>query len=190
MVKIIRYIGRGRVVAVVFDVSTSRNKTLKSKITNHPIESGATITDHIAIAPTTMQVEAIVSDSAFFRLADDPEPLGLGRSDAARTILQDMSDAGEVFDIQTADEVLENVAFVTLSMPKNKALDKAHRFNFTVQQIRTVERSYAILPATSVEVADMAQNDEQKGAQKLTEEEQETVLFQLLEVSKTVVNGL
>lgn len=182
MVKIIRYIGRSKVIAVVFDVSSNRTKTLKNKVTNHPIESGATITDHIAISPTIMQIEAIVSDAAFFRLADDPEPLGIGRSDAARTILQDMSDSGEVFDIQTEDEVFENVAFVTLSMPKDKMLDKAHRFNFTVQQIRRVERSYAVLPATSEEVEDLAATELDAGAQnkQAVQEDESSVLLDLL----------
>ena len=50
---------------IFFDAAESVVRSLPSRVTSHPIETGATISDHIVTDPITISVTAIISDAAF-----------------------------------------------------------------------------------------------------------------------------
>ncbi|EQA35203.1 hypothetical protein LEP1GSC047_1718 [Leptospira inadai serovar Lyme str. 10] len=51
---------------VIFDSTITVSKEVSGKGTNHAIEKGADVTDHINYEPLTMHLTAIISDSNYF----------------------------------------------------------------------------------------------------------------------------
>lgn len=55
----------GKTSAMVLDAMVKEDYTAEAEPTNHPVEDGADITDHVILRPRTLQIEGIVTETPF-----------------------------------------------------------------------------------------------------------------------------
>lgn len=186
-------IQRANGTIIYFDTAETVVKALPSRVTSHPIETGATITDHVVTDPITIAVVALISDAAFQLNQNDPfseevtvtfpdrrpnsneissvvkrVPIA-GRAQKALQELEEIRDAREKFTIETRNEIFENMVFTAFTVPRDANTGQATRISFTAQQIEEVQRRFATVPqAVASDDADKASENAETGRQPTT----------------------
>lgn len=163
---------------IYFDAAESVVKDLPNKVTSHPIEDGSPITDHVISEPRKVSVTGIISDAAFQLQEDDrfSEISGsdagvarrvpvAGRSQQALNELEEIRDNREVFQLETRNEVFEDMVFTGFQVPRDAQTGDAVRVKFTAQQISTVQRKFVNIPAAALDDADKAAENAETGKQ-------------------------
>lgn len=178
---------------IYFDTAESVVKDFPNKVTMHPIEDGSPITDHVVSEPRKITVTGVISDAAFMFQDDDPfttvaGQIGSpdqrrvaipGRANAALQVLEAIRDGRELFQLETRDEVFENMVFTSFSVPRDSRTGDAARVNFTAQQITTVQRRFATVPqAVSAEDADKASENAETGQQATEDARDKSALLE------------
>lgn len=163
---------------IYFDTAETVVKNFPNKVTNHPIEDGSPITDHITSEPKKITVSGIISDASFFFAADDTfskittladgqtrrVPVE-GRAQKALDQLEQIRDNREVFTLQTRNEIFDNMVFTSFSVPRDAQTGDAARVRFTAQQISTVKRRFVTVTAAKPEDADKSSENAETGKQ-------------------------
>lgn len=159
-----KYTGPTMIGDLALDCTVTETHTATSTVTQHPVESGANITDHIRPDPVKLAITGIVSDtpigarevqkalnvggvSVQIRQQDTPtSPVGFGR--AAWSKLEEIRNAAKPVTVLTRDKKYESMAMVLLSIPKEAKNGGALYFTAQFEQVRIVfNRSTRIVVA-------------------------------------------
>lgn len=97
------------------------------EITDHPVEGGSTIQDHIVNRPRRVRLRGMVTDTPLGELST-----GQRVADAFAT-LEALYDARELLTVVTGFRVYDNMAIENLSMPR--AREGALRFSVDLKQV-------------------------------------------------------
>lgn len=196
-------IQRANGTIIYFDTAESVVKDFPNKATTHPIEDGSPITDHVVSEPRKITVTAVISDAAFQFNENDPftELSGSadgivrrvpvkGRALAALNALQEIRDAREIFQMETADEVFSDMVFTQFQVPRDASTGDAVRVKFTAQQISTVQRSFVNIPAAQESDADKAAENAETGKQSAEDASDASALLQGSQSLVGIATGL
>lgn len=112
--------------AISIDATIEETHERSTEVTDHPVEGGSFIQDHIINAPRRLTMVCMVTDTPLNR-----EP-GL-HAQAAFNALEELRDARQLFTVVSGFKVYENMAFESLTMPKTR--EGALRFTATMKQI-------------------------------------------------------
>lgn len=112
------------------DVSLSETHTMRSDVTEYPVESGANVSDHIRPLPFELSIEGLVSDIPLTNMGP-LRPSGVRHSQAAFEHIQKMWKAQKTVHIVTSLRTYENMAVLDVSVPR--ARDKTGGLWFTAQ---------------------------------------------------------
>ncbi len=149
---------------LTLDAALSIDEQHQAQVTDHPIETGAVVTDHVILRPTNWKLEGIVTATPV--VAGGPAPF----SDALITI--DGDQAGTIpWDTQryrdAADtlraihaarqpcmlaqdqDVVESLIMETLDIPKDGTTGEALRFTATFKSASFVSSATVALPKAS-----------------------------------------
>lgn len=144
---------RAAIGSVELDASVSEVHTADAEITEHPVEAGANISDHIRQKPDTLTMEGLVSntplpapssDLTFRRTAgsvqfDSRSELEPARAGTAYRDLLSIKESGTLVTVVTALRVYERMAIKNLSVPRDVKTGQAVRFTAQLVQVLTVE---------------------------------------------------
>lgn len=139
--------------SLIIDCLISDNHGHESEVSEYPVESGDTISDHIRNKPVTVEVECIVSNTP---LRSSPQPVpsilrngvsnalaaaaaGVPPADDAYAQLMRIREARKPVSIRTSIKTYENMALKMLSIPRTSATGDCLRFNATFVQIKIVK---------------------------------------------------
>jgi hypothetical protein len=149
-----KYTGPTMIGDLALDCTVTETHTATSTVTEHPVESGAKITDHIRPDPVQLSITGIVSDTpigsrqvqrsiavggASVQVTQQEPPTsttGYGR--AAWAKLDAIRTAAKPVKVVTRDKTYENMALVSLSVPKESKTGGALYFTAQFKQIRIV----------------------------------------------------
>jgi len=149
-----KYTGPTMIGDLALDCTVTETHTATSTVTEHPVESGANITDHIRPEPVQLSITGIVSDTpigsrqvqrsiavggASVQVTQQEPPTsttGYGR--AAWAKLDAIRTAAKPVKVVTRDKTYENMALVSLSVPKESKTGGALYFTAQFKQIRIV----------------------------------------------------
>ena len=149
-----KYTGPTLIGDLALDCTVTETHTATSTVTEHPVESGAKITDHIRPDPVQLSITGIVSDTpigsrqvqrsiavggASVQVTQQEPPTsttGYGR--AAWAKLDAIRTAAKPVKVVTRDKTYENMALVSLSVPKESKTGGALYFTAQFKQIRIV----------------------------------------------------
>lgn len=127
------------------DVAESEEHTFENDVTEHPVESGADITDHVRARAIVVTVEGIVSDTPLEALARRRNELvEIGGetfakpSEEAFARLLEINDSREPITIETSLKTYSDMVLQSLSAPRNAGTGEALRFSATFKQVRLV----------------------------------------------------
>lgn len=153
-----------------------------AEVTEHPVEVGSDITDHIRPKAVEVRIDGFISNTPvqndIVQSAVRASPLGLGVAAADAAInamiggaefvrdgyntLRAILDAGQTVLLNTPYRQYENMAMTDLQIPRDPHIGDALRFTATFRQIITVEG------ATTVTKPALAQGAFDTGTQSTT----------------------
>jgi hypothetical protein len=131
------------------DAELSGEHGFESEVTDHPVEQGADISDHVRPKPVVVTVEGVVSDTPVGPIADrrgDVNENGVlvnsPSQDALAWFLR-LRDERQPVAIETSLRRFDSMILQSLSIPTDARTGKALRFRATFKQVRVVvnERS-------------------------------------------------
>jgi hypothetical protein len=112
---------------VQFDASISETHARECQVTDHPVEEGATISDHIRRTPEKLDVNGIVTNHPLIFLAsvqavspltDDLSPV-TDRAELAYSKLRELMDNGELVTVVTSLWEYSNMAITSMSVTRD-----------------------------------------------------------------------
>lgn len=147
---------RAGIGVIELDATISTSHSFKVQATQHPVERGASITDHLRPEPDVVTLEGIVSDTPVSRsqqtravnaagvqvttTSTSPALFGVpGYAAAAFAKLLAIKDAGALVTLATELRTYTDMAITSLEVPRNASTGDALRFSATFQKIVLVE---------------------------------------------------
>ena len=118
-----------RVGTVTFDNTISEQYFYTSRVTNYPIERGTTISDHIFNLPDRIVLSGYISDTPLNIFAT------FNRSIAAFNQLILLHERREVVSVQTGLKSYDNMAIISLEVPRTVKTGQSLTFNIELQRI-------------------------------------------------------
>ena len=136
---------------VILDVAISETHTLQARATDHPVESGCSVIDHIQPLPDSIQLEGVISNTptAFLGLP----ALGLRQASDAFQQLEELMKNGQPVQIVTSLKTYKNMALENLTIKRSAANSDALCFTCSAKQIRMVESQVISIPKPKVKRA-------------------------------------
>jgi len=158
------FIDRRPVIGTItIDASVQEIHEHGSTITDHPVELGADVSDHIIDEPVRVQMEGVVSDSVRTPL-DVFSPTFTGRNSiAAWQQLLALRDSKIPFALQTSLRNYTNMVIERISATRSLRDSNVLRFTADLRKLVTGATQYA--DALAQEVADLAGQAADLGAQ-------------------------
>jgi hypothetical protein len=114
---------------VTFDTMLTEEHRFTSRITSYPVERGTIISDHILNLPNTIVLSGYVTDTPLTLFAP------FNRSIDAFNRLIQMHEQREVIEVVTGLRVYQNMAIVSMDVPRNMKTGQTLTFNIELQQI-------------------------------------------------------
>lgn len=133
------------------DAAVSEGATFGAQVSDHPVEVGSNIVDHIRPLPVEVRLDGVVTDTpvsavqmrraaALLNVGTDDAPSALpGRADAALAFLIELRTFPRLVTVVTSRRVYENMALTSLVVPTDRATGEALRFSAAFRQVVTVE---------------------------------------------------
>ena len=138
-------------------VGESHQRT--STITDHAIESGAKVSDHIIRDPERITLTGFVTDAPARFFFSQP-----GATQRAFDTLDKAWSAGELFTVYTGRKKYENMVIESLDLPRDR--DGSMQFSITMRRVRIVETASVKLPKVKVKAADSTPSAKAAAAKK------------------------
>lgn len=126
------------------DIAEVVEHTYDSEVTEHPVERGADIADHIRERPITLTINGLVSNTPIGAIADrrgdiDARGVLVNRpSDDARAWLEAIRAAREPIQVVTPTKTYELMILERLSFSEDSQTGDAFRFRSSFKQIQIV----------------------------------------------------
>jgi len=134
---IVTQIGTTDLGIVSLDINESEMFTRAKKVTRHPIESGATISDHIQDEPDTLEITGFISQTVIS--LDDWISEPVTRAEDGYNKLLELMDTKKPISIVTPKATYENMAIERISRPRDATIGQGAKFTISMIQIVTVE---------------------------------------------------
>lgn len=151
-------------------VEQVRNQSvaLGARVSSHPVEEGADITDHIRREPRQVTVAGVFSATPL-QTTDDLDAEGTPRLQSARARLEAL--LGQPVAYVAADTLMETCAIIALTLAQGPDTGDAVPFEMTLQEIRRVSSQTVTIPPEAVppEVKAAASSDVDRGTQTGTD---------------------
>lgn len=131
-----------------YDAAISEERSYRSEVTDHPVESGADISDHVHNLPMELTVEGAVSDTPIGEAAAHPSraadpPAFPIMSDMALTRLEKLRDDRKRIVIESDIRTYDSMVLMSLVTPITRDTEGGLRFTATFKKIRIVENRRA-----------------------------------------------
>jgi hypothetical protein len=124
--------------SVVFDVFENESHKATAKVTDHPVESGAQVSDHVMQEPDTLDLVARVSNTPIVRAEErgDGIPDHL-RVDQAYAALMVMKRAGEPVTVATSLRFYQEMVITSVTITRDASTGDALAVSLSLREIRT-----------------------------------------------------
>lgn len=165
---------------VIFDAVTSISPKFPCEATQHPIEEGSSVSDHVILKNTTLDIEGVITEAiTLFSFSLTPT--------SPREAYQNLLRAREnrqVVQVITSIDTFDDMVIVGLSFPRNVSTGQALDINISFEQIDIVTSSFVQeSPVTFADdVADDATETQTLGSQAteaVAASDQDSILLRL-----------
>lgn len=149
---------------IVLDAANFVNPQYNSRATEHPIEEGSSVSDHIILDNTKLDIEGVVTDSAsLFGLFVTPTTT----KEAFQNLLRAREKREVVSVVTEKFGTIEDLAITNFSFPRDNTTGEALDIKISFEQISIVSSSFVQESAVvfSDSIADDATASTNLGAQ-------------------------
>lgn len=161
--------GKTDVISLELDATISESPEYNATPTRSEVESGANVSDHVTLAPETLTIEGMVSNT----------PIGVQQLLAGRQFgnpaqdaflfLKKLYDERLPFDFVGGLKVYKSMVITNFSPSRTSTTGQALRFRMTMQQIKIVESEVVDLTQFSDDTKHTAQKKQDIGSQATEE---------------------
>lgn len=173
----------GILATVTFDVSENETHKSTAKVTDHPVEQGANVADHIQDMPDTLDLVARVSNTPIVSESEavllDPQ-----RAEAAYQTLRTMKKAATTCQVLTTLRSYTNMAITSVSVTRNASTGDVLAVTVSLQEIRTATSETIAAPTPKVARGNKSLDQGKKAtsnAPAAVDEKSKTVLLKFLQ---------
>lgn len=156
----------GTVDVLVFDAVTRESPTFAAVATEHPVEEGADVSDHVRPKPVEVTLEVTLTDYPLSSAGrgingDSKAVVGggigttpfVGRSESALGILQRLKDTGAKVIIESGVRTYTGMVLTSIAAPRDRARYGAVKATLQFRQLLTVASEIVPLAKVSRPVA-------------------------------------
>jgi hypothetical protein len=148
---------KAQVGTVQFDCSVSETHSKEAQITDHPVEEGSTISDHIRRQPESLELNGIVTNHPIIFLASIQAPSPLendlsptpDRAEVAYATLREIMDKGELVTVVTSFWEYENMAITSMSVTRDAQNGNVLNCNLGLREIIIAKTETVAAPEPS-----------------------------------------
>lgn len=119
------------------DVSVTEQHQMQVDVTEHPVESGASLVDHVRPKPEVLTLRGLVTNTPNNVDPDNPDPTNAERAGRALAQLRELKDSGTSLTVVTALRTYENMVLASVDIPRDASSGQALLFDATLREIRT-----------------------------------------------------
>lgn len=143
-----------KIGAVILDASLSETHTKEVQVTDHPVEEGSNIADHLRQLPESVEINGMVSNTPLVILAslfaDSPVEGDLtspsDRVDVALKELDRIQDSGELVTVVTSLKEYSNMALVRRTATRDAATGNVLAVQMSLRRVVIAETQLLDLP--------------------------------------------
>ena len=132
------------------DIAETESHVFESDVTEHPVETGSVVTDHVRNKPAIISFQGVVSNTPIGELAVrrgmTDETSGIRPGDDAYARLIAIREARQPVTIETSRGVFADMVMQSLSEPRDPTTGDAFVFQVTFKQIRFVTNNRTTVP--------------------------------------------
>lgn len=129
-------------ILLTVDVSESETHAGEVDATDHPVEQGANITDHLRPKPRTLSITGLVSNTPIVDNSNgDAGPFPMdqpGPAEAAYSMLEARRTAGKLHIVSTKLNTYQNMALISVSEPRDDKSGDALQFTLSFKEVLIV----------------------------------------------------
>ena len=140
------------------DLTVEETHERAADVTEHPVESGARVSDHVILQPARLTLEGFVTDAgvAVFGAA-------AGRTQTAFETLTEAWREREPVQVVTGYRTYQDMVIVRLDMPRERP--GSMRFSMELKHVTIVESEVVNVAAPDADTADLAAGETDAGRQ-------------------------
>jgi hypothetical protein len=130
-----------------FDVVLAESTSLPSDITDHPVEIGSPIVDHVQLRPITINVTGTVSNTPIGSRG------GSGRAVASVQELRALRDSEQLLTLALGDgSIYDNMLIASITVSRDNARGRNTRdINLGLKQVRLVYSTFTVIDPALLE---------------------------------------
>lgn len=161
-VTILRSVG-----GLVFDATFKESHSLNLEITDTPVESGVTISDHAYMKPLRVTIEAGVSDTPLAVSDSDQFKSESGRSKRAFVVLKQLQKNAEPFAVQTGLALYNNMLVSSIEVEQTVDSENVLDFICVLREVIIVGTAVVTYPPRAAgPTANQADEEDDDGEQQ------------------------
>lgn len=128
----------------IIDVAVKEEHGFENEITEHPVEQGADIVDHVRARPIVVTLEGVVSDTPVQDFVRASRTAALPSREALDRLLA-IRNARQPVEIVTSIRTYTDMMLESLTVPRDAATGDALAFTARFRQIRIVTTQRAVV---------------------------------------------
>ena len=168
---------------IEFDCSESETHTSENEVTDHPVEEGSLISDHIRVLPDGVEIHGLVTDTPIVYLASvlAKSPVKAtseasvtavdDRKDEAYAKLRELKSKGILIDVVTALRTYESMTIIGFTISRNAETGRVLDCTVVLREIQTASALVLTAP-TPDDVANNAAKQKAKIQKKAAKKKQ------------------
>ena len=129
---------------LTLDASISQTHTRSASVTDHPVESGADVSDHIRVDPIRVTVNGIVTATRLGQQGDTTKEI------EAWATLEGLLEAKTPITLVTSLRTYDSMVLVSCSTSREKSLAHAIAPQLEFRQVRIVKSQTVTLPPEQI----------------------------------------
>jgi len=155
---------------LTFDAVFEEDHTLELEVTDNPVETGVSITDHAYMKPYKVKITAGVSDTPLVERGDG-YGAGYGRAKEAFAQLEALMRTREPFDVQTGLKLYQNMLCTSINTTQDSGTSNALIFTADLREIIIVQtQAVTYPPRAKGKAANQAGKKKTQGEKQAKEE--------------------
>jgi hypothetical protein len=154
---------------IVVDAFLQETHEMRAKATEHPVEDGTSVVDHVQLQPTTLQIEGVVSNTPLdFIGMPIISAIGGDNDHAQKTFekLEKLFADRQPITIATTLKSYKNMVLENISIQRNAKTSGALRFSCSAKQIQFANQMLIHIPNPKVARAQPKQKTGKQPATK------------------------
>ena len=146
---------KGKIGTLEIDVVFEEQPDFDSDVTQYPIETGESISDHVILNPIKLTMRGFISQTPI-RILDTNTILGNDLVQTAFDKLLEIRDSKDVVDVVTGLKVYSDMIMNRLSFPRDRQTGQS--LNFRAEFIQ-IKKTASILETGEIPVSDLSTDE-------------------------------